>query len=299
MKITDYFAAIDFFEQMSKQVNITLEKGRKKENIIWQNYRHRPSLQHILADKSWFISDPIVFFNLGNMADVLTQATFNLKKKTLHISLCGGTIILQDTPLDLSTPEALLDKGLSYSYNDDYPKAEECFQKALAMNPKYSEAWNSLGVIYIEQNDAKKAEMCYRKAVEYQPDYSGAWTNLGRSLEFQKRYEEAKEAHQTALEHDPSYSGAWQNLGNVYLVQKNWQKAVDIFQEALRIDPENYEALTNLGSAYLILQKFDDAYDCFRSAQILAPTNFSSLLDELVSRARQRISIDDPNIILV
>ena len=101
------------------------------------------------------------------------------------------------------------------------------------------------------------------------------------------------------MEHDPSYSGAWQNLGNIYLVQKNWQKAVNVFQEALRIDPDNYEALTNLGSVYLILQKFDNAYACFRSAQILAPPNFSSLLDELINRARQRVSIDDPNIILV
>ena len=121
--VTEYFAAIDYFEQMSKQVEIVLEKGPRREQISWQNYQHLPSLQDTLA-KAWFIPDPMVFYNLGKMGEVLQQATFNVHTKTLHIALCGGTITLQDTPLTLTSPEAFNDRGLDYLNQGSFDKAD-------------------------------------------------------------------------------------------------------------------------------------------------------------------------------
>lgn len=294
--ISEYFVAIDFFEQMSKQVDIVLEKGKRREEISWQNYRHLPSLQDTLGNAAWFIPDPLAFYNPGKLDEVLHRATFNFQTKTLHIDLCGGTIILQDTPLDLTTPEAQNKRGMDYLRQEDYDQAMTHLQKAVELNPQYPQAWNSLGLAYYYQQNAKQAEMCYRKAVECHPSYSGAWTNLGRSLEAQERLEEAEQAHLTALRHDPMYGGAWQNLGNVYLLQGEWAKALGAFHESLRVEPDNYEVLTNLGSTYLFQRKYEEALECFQSALLLAPPGFVPFLDDLITKARQRISVDNLSI---
>ena len=186
--ISEYFVAIDFFEQMSKQVDIVLEKGQRREQISWQNYRHLPSLQDTLA-KAWFIPDPMVFYMPDKLEEVLQQAKFDLKKKTLSIELCGGTIILQDTPMDLTNPEAYNDRGLDFLNQGSFDKAVECLEKAVELNPQLKQAWNNLGLVHYYQQNTKKAEKYFRKAIGCQPKYSGAWTNLGRSLETQERFE--------------------------------------------------------------------------------------------------------------
>merc|ERR1711904_385492 len=95
--------------------------------------------------------------------------------------------------------------GIEYS-------AEECYTKALEVNPKYANAWDNLGnegggkVNGIEYS----AEECYVKALEANPKYANAWNNLGvegggkvNGIEYSE-----KECYVKAVEANPKHDRA-------------------------------------------------------------------------------------------
>lgn len=85
----------------------------------------------------------------------------------------------------------------------------------------------------------------------------------------------------------------------MYLLQGEWAKALGAFHESLRHEPENYEVLTNLGSTHLFQRQYEEALECYQSALMLAPPGFIPILDDLIVKARKRISVDDISIKVV
>ena len=85
-------------------------------------------------------------------------------------------------------PRAAVDQlndGLT-DYNkgfaDNYKKAVEHFEKALQLDPTYSQAALYLGRAYNSLFDEKKSEAAFRKAIEIDPDYMEARVSLAGML---------------------------------------------------------------------------------------------------------------------
>ena len=78
-----------------------------------------------------------------------------------------------------------LDEGLEL-YNkgvaDNYKKAVEHFEKALQIDPTYSQAALYLGRTYNSLFDEKNSEAAFRKAIEIDPDYMEARVSLAGML---------------------------------------------------------------------------------------------------------------------
>ena len=49
---------------------------------------------------------------------------------------------------------------------DNPLKAEEYYQKALEIDPNYSEAWLELGDLYYSKGESEKANTCWKKVLE-------------------------------------------------------------------------------------------------------------------------------------
>src|SRR5579864_6027814 len=78
-----------------------------------------------------------------------------------------------------------LDKGLEFynkGFADNYRKAAEHFQKALDIDPKFSQAALYLGRTYNSLFDEKKSEAGFRRAIEIDPDYLEARVSLAGML---------------------------------------------------------------------------------------------------------------------
>ena len=77
-----------------------------------------------------------------------------------------------------------LDKGLEYytkGFADNYRKAATYFQKALEIDPTYSQAALYLGRTYNALFEEEKAETYFRKAIEIDPDYIEAHASFARN----------------------------------------------------------------------------------------------------------------------
>lgn len=133
-----------------------------------------------------------------------------------------------------------LDKGMGFyqkGYEQNYQKAVAQFQKALELDPDYSQAALYLARAYNALRDEPNAEKYFRKAIEIDPDY---------------------------LEARASFGGMLLDIGNT-------DEAIRQFEAVKRRDPDNFMALTNLAQAYRMKELYKDAIESARAAVKLRP----------------------------
>jgi tetratricopeptide (TPR) repeat protein len=133
-----------------------------------------------------------------------------------------------------------LDKGMAFyqkGYEQNYKKAAAEFQKALDLDPEYSQAALYLARAYHALSDEHNAEKYFRKAIEIDPDY---------------------------LEAHASFGGMLLDIGNT-------DEAIRQFETVIRRDPNNVLALTNLAQAYRMKELYTDSIESARKAVKLGP----------------------------
>ncbi len=92
--------------------------------------------------------------------------------------------------------------GIAYHQMLELGPAKRHYEKAIKMNPKYSEAINNLGTIYYAQKNYKRAVSQYQKALKLAPNSASIHSNLGTAHFARKKYKEAFEEYQLALQLD-------------------------------------------------------------------------------------------------
>ncbi|MGO9096113.1 MAG: tetratricopeptide repeat protein [Bryobacteraceae bacterium] len=92
--------------------------------------------------------------------------------------------------------------GVAYHQMSDLPTARKYYQRAIRLNPKFSDAVNNLGTIYYAYKDYGRAVAQYRKAIRLSPDTASFYSNLGTAYFSRKLYKEASEAYQKAVSLD-------------------------------------------------------------------------------------------------
>ena len=97
--------------------------------------------------------------------------------------------------------------GLSYSELNMFKEAEKEFEYAIYLNPKFSEAYYSLGFLYFSKEDYGGAIEQWNKILELEPDFPNKYIVLS-------------------------------NLGIVYQKKEMPDKALEYFLEALTLAPE-------------------------------------------------------------
>lgn len=93
--------------------------------------------------------------------------------------------------------------GIAHHQMLQLEAAKKHYEKALKLNPKYSEAINNLGTIYYARKSYRRAAGFYNRALKLTPKSASIYSNLGTAEFARKHYKEAFEAYTTALSIDP------------------------------------------------------------------------------------------------
>ena len=93
--------------------------------------------------------------------------------------------------------------GIAYHQQMLLDQARKHYEKALKLNPKYSEAINNLGTVYYAKKNYRRAIAEYKKALLLAPNSASIHSNLGTGHFARKRYKEAADEYQIALSLDP------------------------------------------------------------------------------------------------
>jgi tetratricopeptide (TPR) repeat protein len=136
---------------------------------------------------------------------------------------------------DLNVPQKArkeVDKANEAMAEQNWKKALEHLNKALAISPQYATAYNNLGVLYAKTNDLPHEEEALKKAIAV----------------------------------DDHFAAAFVNYGKLCLQQKNFPQAETLLQKAVSVEPGNAESLMLLADAEYMNRHFDAAITSARQA---------------------------------
>jgi tetratricopeptide (TPR) repeat protein len=122
----------------------------------------------------------------------------------------------------------------------DAESAERHLERAVAIAPQFSAAWNLLGTIEYHSREFLYAEECFRKALAADPRAYEPLVNLGGVLIDLKKIDEAMDYNLHAVLVRPDDALANSQLGLTYFAVGRYDLAQKYLERALRIDPAHF-----------------------------------------------------------
>lgn len=163
--------------------------------------------------------------------------------------------------LDENTQQALT-LGREFYLNKEYAKAEAYLAKVARDGKNFADVYNMLGVIYHDQGQFSRAQQSFEHALKINPRYTEAALNLAVTYNDLGKYAEAKETYRRALSQtsdpgadlDPFVKGKVANMyaeiGDVYASSGAFGPAVEEYQRALKMRPSFVDIRLRLAAAF-------------------------------------------------
>ena len=170
--------------------------------------------------------------------------------------------------LDSSTLDSQLARGMVKYFNDwDWKGAEQCFLKALEINPNSAETHQYYALLLMtlghHKKSLKEAELAYQLDPLNAPiSYTLSFTYFNNN-----QPETAITQQKKTIELDPDFGDAWNSMAWMYVRINEYDKAIEIFNKVLN-DPANVmSANAALSYTYAKLGQPNRAIEFIRNAE--------------------------------
>lgn len=149
--------------------------------------------------------------------------------------------------------------GTILSDEKHYDLASAEFSKAIALKPRFPEAYQNWANALERVNNYPAAEEKIREALKITPDSSSRHADLGLILEEQEKHSQALAELTKALDLSPDNAAAYLFRGVVYEDENQYSQSKDNYAKSVELAPENSFAHYALGNAFMKLDQYDDA----------------------------------------
>ncbi len=133
-------------------------------------------------------------------------------------------------------------KGIYALMKGDFPKAEDCLQRALAQSDiRQNQCFCVEWLIHLYETTENEAKMmwCYRKAVEMAPENPEAQSRLGHAYFNIGTLDKAEYCFEQALRYDPNNGYSYFSLSKIYLIRGEDDKAFDTLQKLEKVNSQH------------------------------------------------------------
>ncbi len=149
---------------------------------------------------------------------------------------------------------------VAFQYDWDFATAEREYQRALQLQPSWSQQWHSRYLL--ATNHALEAGAEYRRFIRMVPFASWGTTNFAQFLFLTGQYPAAVEQIQKVLQRQPGYAPAHELLGLVYEQQARMADAMQEFQRGSSLSTGQY-GTSALGHLYALQGRHGDVQEMF------------------------------------
>jgi protein O-GlcNAc transferase len=167
--------------------------------------------------------------------------------------------------------EAYANKGKSLAGLKRHDDALAAYDHALAIKPDLAEAWLGRGIALAELKRFDEAFATFDRALALKPDLSEAWFGRGQAFSKLKRFEDALAAYERALAANPRQAAAWLGRGTVLRELKRCDEAFAAYDKALELKADLPDAWVGHGNVLTSLKRFDQALTAYKKALALQP----------------------------
>jgi TolB-like protein/Flp pilus assembly protein TadD len=193
------------------------------------------------------------------------------------------------------------------------------FEKAVALDPEYADAWSELSFTYgmaasliSERSNEydKKSAAALSRTKEIAPETVAAFLAEAQFQERNRDWQEADQSYRKALERAPTNFGTNIGYGSFLVVAGRSRDAIDYLWQATRTEPLFLAPAALLGDAYRNVGNFDEALEEYKRGKdlvgnpaIIAGSVLVSAMKmgdrELIEESLEKILNDDllpPNV---
>jgi Flp pilus assembly protein TadD len=173
--------------------------------------------------------------------------------------------------------------ALDYVLLNDFIDADKWISRSIAVNDRDSESWYALGRIRYTRLHLQDAVNCFEKALALDPKSVNAENNLGLAYQALNRNDDAIAAYRRALALEandptarkPSTEQPMLNLAIMLTLNGKLDEALALLTRAVAISPNDPKIRGQLGHIYLLQKKLSDAQREFEHAIALEPEESS------------------------
>jgi len=155
-----------------------------------------------------------------------------------------------------------LDHGVAWynkGYAQNYRKAVEEFQKALSIDPAYSQAALYLGRAYNALFDDQQADKYFQLAIHIDPDYLEAHASYGGMLLDTGNIDEAVRQFNIVIQRAANNVQAFTHLAQAYRMKEAYRESMESARKAIQLAPQYGEPHLWLADSLRLTGAYDAA----------------------------------------
>ncbi|MEW6069776.1 MAG: tetratricopeptide repeat protein [Candidatus Thermoplasmatota archaeon] len=136
-----------------------------------------------------------------------------------------------------------------------YEEAIMHLNRAIAINPKFKEAYNEKGNVLLMLGKSDEALDCFNSAVLIDPRYEEAWRNKEAVHLIRGDYDEAVKCVDQIIALTPNDYKLWLDKGSLLLRLHRFRESVESFDRVLELNPKCDEAIAKKQEALQNIEK--------------------------------------------
>ena len=111
--------------------------------------------------------------------------------------------------------DLIMERAVQAQAFGDLDHARALYDRVIAIQPTYAEAWNRRATVFLAQENYSEALRDVNEALRLEPRHFGAWGGLGAVLERLGSEDEAISAYENALEIYPLFPSAKRGISRI------------------------------------------------------------------------------------
>ena len=225
--------------------------------------KEKIGLYNLLKIAQWKSADEKTDEALADITEVL-----RIDSGILEAHLVQGNILMKKNQfakaresfqaaiaLNSTFTAAIFSLAVAFERDEQWDAARTGFERVLQIDPRDTKAYFHLGEIAAAEGQQQTALTHFRKAIEMDPESAAFRNRLGACLLELERFDEAIVEINKALEMNDRFPNAHFNRALVHESRSQWALAMQDYKKEVELFPESYPARFNLSR---ILRKAGD-----------------------------------------
>jgi len=280
-QIDAWTAAVEFMKSILEKLDEASELNDYQKGLYDANCKHSQ-----IYSKEIFYTETALLKLLqedneeNKEINDLKKAAFNMcgEKKFKKAITCFNKAL----KINPRASEALAGKASALYLTGKIEEAIKFCNKALNIDPENIVALSTKGMALECNNASEEALLCFDKVFEIDPEAKCINWLKAVSLVKLKKYEEALEYINKALEEDPENETHLKLKMSILTKLGRYREVADhdykkILKENSSIETDDIERLCNKGQALTFYKKYDEALPCFDKILSLETDNYEAL----------------------